>query len=502
MSPSRTRKPHNSLDQFAATCWLIAAVYDRVSKASVRDRRRSIDQQHVENTDACQEFSYTIGERYSDPNISASRYTQKVRENWERLLADLMAGKFQVLVLWEASRGDRKLREWLGLLEECAKRGVLIHITSNHRTYDPSDDTDWGILVDEGKQSELESRRTSKRAKRDTSSSAIAGRPHGKVPYGYARVYDPDTGALVEQREHPEQAEIVREITRKVSESVSICSIVRDLNERGIPAPKGGRWPRESVHRVASNVTYIAKREWYDGELIDGDWAQLVDEATFYAAQRVLTDPSRKSTRPGSQKWLLSYLVRCDVCGEGMRAAPPRVKPKAGAYYNCHQNKCVTISLPWLDAAITDAVCRRLAMPDVYANVVQSSDAQVTQARVEMDKWQADLDGWRADAKAGKVERSFYLDIEADRLAKIAAAKARLTRPTLPVVARDLAETGKDAATPEARLADVLARWASYEISAKRDVIRSLCTIRIAPALPGKRVMAGDVERVRLEWLS
>ena len=42
---------------------------------------------------------------------SASRFATRERKDWARLLADLAAGRFGVLMLWEASRGDRDAPE-------------------------------------------------------------------------------------------------------------------------------------------------------------------------------------------------------------------------------------------------------------------------------------------------------------------------------------------------------------------------------------------------------
>ncbi len=45
----------------------------------------------------------------SRPGLSASRFATRDRPDYQRLLADISAGKLDVVVLWEASRGDRKL---------------------------------------------------------------------------------------------------------------------------------------------------------------------------------------------------------------------------------------------------------------------------------------------------------------------------------------------------------------------------------------------------------
>ena len=54
-----------------------------------------------------------------------------------------------------------------------------------------------------------ESALTSKRIRRDVAARAAQGQPHGRIPYGYRREYDPHTGALLRQVPDPATAAIV-----------------------------------------------------------------------------------------------------------------------------------------------------------------------------------------------------------------------------------------------------------------------------------------------------
>ena len=82
-----------------------AGVYERVSKlASAKDRRevqraRSIDEQNKANREECERHGWTIADRYADPRLSASRFATKDRPEYKRLLADVEAGKLDVVVL-------------------------------------------------------------------------------------------------------------------------------------------------------------------------------------------------------------------------------------------------------------------------------------------------------------------------------------------------------------------------------------------------------------------
>src|SRR3954466_6070953 len=80
-------------------------------------RARSVDEQHSDNRVAADEHQVTLGEAYTDHSVSASRYTTKTRDDFDRLLADLRGGTFSAdeLWLWESSRGSRRVGEWVDL---------------------------------------------------------------------------------------------------------------------------------------------------------------------------------------------------------------------------------------------------------------------------------------------------------------------------------------------------------------------------------------------------
>ena len=69
---------------------------------------------------------------------------------------------------------------------------------------------------------------TSKRIQRRMRRMATEGLPHGKIPYGYRRVYDPKTRRLL--RQEPDTAPVVREIARRLlaGEALGAVALVDD----------------------------------------------------------------------------------------------------------------------------------------------------------------------------------------------------------------------------------------------------------------------------------
>src|SRR5262249_19436252 len=151
--------------------------------------------------------------------------------------------------------------------------------------------------------------------------------------YGFERIHDSRTGALTGQRALSGEAEIAAEIIRRIASAEPVSAITDDLNRRAVPAHGGnhgsGKWTRRTVRRFAGSVAYIGKRR-VNGELVDAQWDPIIDEDTFWAAQHVLNNPKRhktssgKAIRPGKSKYLLSYLMICDVCDEPIAVDTPR----------------------------------------------------------------------------------------------------------------------------------------------------------------------------------
>lgn len=116
-----------------STAALTGREYLRVSQDR-SGRARSVEEQHNESVRATEPHGITIhGEAYSDVSLSASRYATKVRGDFARLLADLSAGRFgaEVLVLWESSRGSRRVGEWATLVDLLQDAGVKVFVTTH-----------------------------------------------------------------------------------------------------------------------------------------------------------------------------------------------------------------------------------------------------------------------------------------------------------------------------------------------------------------------------------
>ena len=449
-----------------------AATYMRVSDDQ-DERSRSVGQQGDTLRARCVAEGWRTVAEYEEPDRSASRFAKKARPKWDQLMDGLRSGTYDVIVLWESSRGDRKLTDWSQFLDICRERDVLIHIESHHHTYDLSIPRDWRTLADEGVDSAYESEKTSMRIKRDMADAAARGRPHGRLAYGYIRRYDPVTRELIAQEPHPRQAPVVREIITRIASSDAVSAIRRDLNARNVCSPTGGKWAHSTIpHLVLDGVVYIGKRRHNGGPLLDGNWPAIVDEDIYWKAVAVLSDPARRKTalvrggiRPGGAKWLLSYIARCSKCDAPLGVKYRELVAGSIAYYRCPAGHAF-MPVDFFDRAVSEAVIRWAARPGMYEIIMRRDDSDAVAARDEADAERARLAGFEQDAIAGRISSSSFARISAGIESRIAELDER-TRASGHPALRELLSQGH-------RIDNVRAVWYGMPLTAQRHVVSAL----------------------------
>ncbi|MFJ8492598.1 recombinase family protein [Streptomyces sp. NPDC094038] len=162
-----------------------AREYLRVSKGKGQTAR-SITDQHRDNIAAEADHGpWTWGEPYRDTG-SASRSAAKVRDDFEKLLADLTSGAFgnpgDVLVPWEVSRLIRETGRGVALVDAAEAGGYLFHVTSLDRTFNPRNYGDRHSLISGINDAEKEARLLSVRTLRGVNSAVGEGRPQAGSP--------------------------------------------------------------------------------------------------------------------------------------------------------------------------------------------------------------------------------------------------------------------------------------------------------------------------------
>jgi DNA invertase Pin-like site-specific DNA recombinase len=496
---------------------LRVGVYLRVSRADKEDKKqldaeRSTSTQRRIYREWADRAGVELADEYADPDISASRFAvKKNRPEFERMVADVQAGKLDILWFWEISRQQRRLDVFARLRDLCRDMGVLWVIRD--RVADPANSQDMLLSGIQTMIAEDEAEKLSQRLFDGKESAAAKGRRAGRFPYGYKRgKYDPGTdtfgpdepNVLDGDRNAVEDspAYIVREIFERIMAGDSITSIRRDLNRRGIPSPDGAEWSNSRVRYIAMNPAYAGLRVRHiergaglsnrAAAILPGvktQWPPLIGEETFWSVYRRLADPARTTTRPhrpGGR--LLAGVARCGECGCKLttKLASRRGRPREDMYA-CRERGCVGVYESDLDDYVTRVMIRWLSLPETAEQLAANGDSEkAALARADLERANAEHADLLRSAKRGGVSLALAEAMEQEIMARITDAKQQVADAELPPLLQDL--VGEQAERG----------WAGLTIPQRRQVIADVADIRVCRV--GRQGNQQVPVRDRIEW--
>lgn len=440
---------------------------------------------------------------YCDNDLSGSRFATKERANFKQLMADVEAGKLQMIWFWKLSRSQRQLRVFAELRDLCRRKDVRWIV--DNRVYDLTDRGDRLALGVQALMDEDLPDQISENTRQAFASNATRGRPHGFTAYGWRRVYDEHTGALVAQVIDEQQAAVVRDIAERLVSGETLYAIAAALNEAGHLPPRAAAWRANNIGPLpptawrASNIgpllrraSNIGKRAYHKVIVAQAIWPAILDEDTYYECLRILASPDRAITHPTTIKYLLSGIGQCgatdgngQVCDAVLRAA----ERNSRMTYQCEKpSKCSAIRVDWLNDYIEDLALTRLARPDAIALLSRPSRAaEVVAAEDEVGTLTRRMEEWYAAGQRGEAEPVVVSNMVTRLMAAIEDAKKRAAVQQVSPVLRE-------AARP-----DIARIWPTYSLPKKRMIIAELLEIHVVPVGKGNgRVF--EVSRVPTRW--
>lgn len=455
-----------------------AAAYQRVST-----KDQEADRQNEANRAAAARSGWGLTEY--EEKLSASRFAGKGggadRKQYRQLLADIIAGLVDVLILWEASRGDRQLAGWATLLDLCRKHGVLIHVTAEDYTFNPAKARDWKSLAEAGIDSAYESEKISMRVTDGKRSRAAKGVPQGSIAYGLRRIWDPTRPRLNWLRDEPDPdtGPVAGRIIREVGRGDSYAAICGRLNAEGIDPPsvtrgrrhQAARWNATTITRIAANPAYAK--------------FGVVTEAESLRARQRVTDAQRKGERPGRQVYRYSQVVRCSLCGGIVRG----VMLRGEALYRCpadHGGRGNGIPAAAADDFI-DAVAIEFITTRAAELITATDGTAAARHRTEAAGHREKITEAVASYNADRLGIGELEDIRRFRLAKAEAAEKRARAAELPAELSGL---------PDDDRAVVAERWDALPVAARKAAVRVI--MPGLTLLPGRRDVPAD-ERI-IPW--
>lgn len=470
-------------------------IYGRASK-DARHTGTSVDKQIERGEYWARGEGIELLQPIRDDNMGATRGSRE-RPGFKKVRDLIEQRAIDVLILWEVSRSTRDATESMGLLDVAEDNNVAIAVDG--KRYDPADDTDRIQLQFMFMMADSEGRRTKKRNVDSVTTNAHRGTPHGRLPYGYRRIYDSSNGVLLRQTPMDEdgqllpEAKILAEAARDILGGVPIRRVCKQLNERGIPSPRKPRaktlqdnpadvvtvWERASLRQLLLNPT-IAGRRIYRGEDIGpAQWEPIIEYDQWLKLRALLSDPSRLTVpvpRGPAPRHLLTGIARCGVCGARLKAATNMKRLKKA--YVCRHEGCmkVTVTGESVDAMVEATVLALFA-----SSGFRSSLSSAYRDRTESQKNGPDIGAQIADLETERdeLESMREQDPPTISLRAYAAEDQRIEKAIDKLRASEVATVTSPVLRRMLRATTLEESWKAADLMDRREVIRILFDVTI-----------------------
>ena len=399
-------------------------VYARYSSHAQKDT--SIEDQVREIEVYCRQNNLRIMRVYADRHLSG---TNDKRPQFQQMLKDAAHGGWSYVVVWKTDRFARNRYDSAMYKYKLKRYGVRVLSAKESIPDGPE-----GILLEsilEGS-AEYYSANLAQNIRRGLQSNALECKVNnGSIPYGFCKGAD-GRFAVVEA-----EAQIVRDIFKKVAEGIPFVDIIDDLNARGIRTKKGGTWNKNSFRRMLRNELYTGVYVYSDVR-IEGGCPAIIDKALFLeVAQKLETKKKPQGRHRENGDYMLTGKLFCGLCGSPMTGVSGTGKHGDVHYYyvcNSRRNKknCTkeNVSREWIENVVMNAALDTVLQPDIIEWVAdqvmafqkrEGNTAQLLSLRDELATTQKAAGNVMKAIEAGIItastkQRLLELETEASRI--------------------------------------------------------------------------------------
>ena len=447
-----------------------------------------MQRQEADCRELAERKGWPVAEVYVDNDISA--YSGKVRPAYRRLLADLEAGTIDAVVVWHLDRLHRSPAELEHFFDVVDRAGVKKLATVTGDVDLGTDDGRFHARI-LGAVARKESDDKSRRLRRKHLELAQAGKVSGG---GRAFGWEADRVTL-----NLAEAELIREAARRVLAGESLRGVCVDWNARGIKTVTGTAWSSTVLRRVLTawrtcGVRAVGKDTGSKRSepVTEAEWPAVLDRATLERLRARLLDPNRRLNR-SPRRYLLTGMVRCDLCGAKLVARPRSDKARS---YVCSTGpgftgcgKIRVLAEP-LEEVVVEAVIQRLDSPNLSAVLAELTDDHQGDdlgSRISDDENM--LTVLAEEWAAGSITRTEWMTARNAIESRLEATRRELARTT-----RTTALDGFVGAPGALRAA-----WPALGLERQRAVLTAvLDRVVVGPAVKGRNFF--DPERVDVIW--
>lgn len=480
-----------------------AAIYARMSQ----DRTGAglgVTRQEEDCRVRCDQLVWPVAEVYRDNDISA--YSGKPRPEWERLIADVKAGRIDAIACWHIDRLTRSPSELEDVIALAERHGVALATATGE--VDLSTPTGRMVARILGSVARQEMEHKSERQIRRNRQAAENGLRHGggDRPFGYRWIFDrPEPPHHIIREELDEvEAAIIRECAARVLTGEALSSICRDLRARGVMTSAGKDWVPVKLRKMLVSARISGRREHIPrrsgetkrpivGEIVatEVEWPAIISFDDSDRLRAMLTNPARRKwSSANGRTYLLSGILRCGRCGTGLVG-----RPRSGvSRYVCPntpgKDSCGMIATVAgrTDEHVRDMVLLALDGPGM-AERLRARDEQGSGLAEQIRRDETELEEIAADKASGLITRKEWLVQREIVEKRLDAARERLARQSQTSALTTFVGT----------FDEMRARWELLNVSQRRAIVSAvLISVKVNPANPRKR---WDPERfVEPDW--
>ncbi|MEH7114288.1 recombinase family protein [Neobacillus niacini] len=425
------------------------AIYCRVSTEEQASEGYSISAQLQTLRQYAALYGWQISGEFVDEGISGKDI--KGRPAMQRLIADVEKGNFQAILVWKISRLSRNMLDTLVLLDKFEEYDVkFISYSENFDTSSPI-----GKLVVQLMASiaEMERNTLSENVKLGMKQRALEGSWNGGEVFGY----DTDEKELVINQK---EANIVRLIYQLYAEGKGLKAIANHLNKAGYKTKRNRYFSINGVATILDNVIYNGKISWLKVEnwdtkrrrgknpnpiLVEGQHEAIISDELWSIVQTRRKSRSFKQ-KQSNEPFLLSGLLRCPDCGQGMTPSNSTHTRKDGTklkyrYYACgnfHNKgssacKANLIKAYEAEHTVIQRIDSFLANKDVFSRILKEINSksteflnQLTKELQSIDKLLIELLELQDRYLEAFEQKTFPIAVLQERLQKVTNEKAEL----------------------------------------------------------------------------
>ena len=298
----------------------VAAIYARYSSDSQRDE--SIDIQVRLCTELIGREGWSVGEVYADYAMTGRN---DERPAFQRMRADMEAGLFDVLVVYNQDRLARNMALASNFKRDLFSMGLRL---VSYREGEIRDDPE-GFLMGSMQDmfAEYYSRNLSVLIRGGIEQNARMCKANGQRRYGYR--INADGYYEIDDAE----AAVVRRIFAMYLSGRGTTDIAEALNAEGIVTERGNAWRRQTISKMLKNDRYIGTYR-YAGHVTEGGMPAIVEEGDFHMVQRMMA--SKEAAGNPAATYMLSGKLYCAECGAPMTGRSGTSKDGTRHdYYEC-----------------------------------------------------------------------------------------------------------------------------------------------------------------------